>query len=877
MPVRACAVVLTGSIHIDRCGTPASPRTWGLVNVQTTVEGGHRSHRSHRTHQPDGTDRSRRRPPGRGARPGPGTGHGGERAHPGRRRRAARRRQPRRGGHPRRAAAGAGRQARRGELQRAGHPAGARPRDDRPPGHRAAGRPGGRRPAVPARQRRPVRPGRRRRRRHGPAAGPAASAPARSCCCGSASATCRPGTTARSPSWSAAARWSGSPRRCPGTPARRSRRRSAADEAVAAAARDAGLRRPGRPPRRARRSPCRRPAQGPRAAYAVTLIASTDQRRPPSPPTWTPAPARSWSARTWSTTTGQPARGRSSRPPRRAIPAGADPRVIWCLSPTPGCARAVRDPASGQAWDVDLATGAPTLTSAGNSANNVVIWGGGHAGRAGHAEPDPRLHLPVHRPVAPGPLQPGGVHLRRSATTPTPRSPTCSPCTTGCTTGRTTSGFTESAWNMQVVNLTGDGPRRRRRAGPGAGRRAGRQPQQRQPGHPARRPAADHQHVPVAAGGRRRLPAVRRRRLRHDGDRPRVHPRDHQPDDRRPGHRHRLGAGRRDGRVVGRPVRRRSTCSSTATGRRATRPFVTGGVRHRQHRAGHPQLRHEPQPAQLLRRRLRPGRPAGARRRRDLERDQHAAPRGVRRTGTAPGTPSLQARCADGLVAGRRLPGQPALGRSWSSTRSCCRPAASSACSTCATTCWPPTWSASAGPTRSCCGTRSPSPGMGMDAASGPTDADPTPSFASPYADNATVTLRAARRLGGRADPALRRRLRGAGDAGGRHRPGDRPAGHVPDRARQAVLAGRGRRPASGTASSPLVPARPGPGAAAEPAAQPGLGRRRRDGLRRRGQPRPARSTTPRPPTGRRWTAWPASRSPSTSPATGRSWSARST
>ncbi len=32
--------------------------------------------------------------------------------------------------------------------------------------------------------------------------------------------------------------------------------------------------------------------------------------------------------------------------------------------------------------------------------------------------------------------------------------------------------------------------------------------------------------------------------------------------------------------------------------------------------------------------------------------------------------------------------------------------------------------------------------GMGTDAASGPSDVDPTPSFASPYADNATVTLR---------------------------------------------------------------------------------------------------------------------------------------
>jgi hypothetical protein len=50
--------------------------------------------------------------------------------------------------------------------------------------------------------------------------------------------------------------------------------------------------------------------------------------------------------------------------------------VHWCLAPAPGCAKTVKDPVSGQAWDVDLATGTPTLTSTGNSANDVVRWGG---------------------------------------------------------------------------------------------------------------------------------------------------------------------------------------------------------------------------------------------------------------------------------------------------------------------------------------------------------------------------------------------------------------------------------------------------------------------------------------------------------------------
>ena len=44
---------------------------------------------------------------------------------------------------------------------------------------------------------------------------------------------------------------------------------------------------------------------------------------------------------------------------------------------------------------------------------------------------------------------------------------------------------------------------------------------------------------------------VHRRRPRHEHRRPRVHPRDQQPDDRRPRRGHHLRAGRRDGRVLG--------------------------------------------------------------------------------------------------------------------------------------------------------------------------------------------------------------------------------------------------------------------------------------------------------------------------------------
>ena len=57
--------------------------------------------------------------------------------------------------------------------------------------------------------------------------------------------------------------------------------------------------------------------------------------------------------------------------------AGVDQRVIWCADAATGCAKAQRDAASGQPWDVDLTTNAPTLTTIGNSANDVLSLGNG--------------------------------------------------------------------------------------------------------------------------------------------------------------------------------------------------------------------------------------------------------------------------------------------------------------------------------------------------------------------------------------------------------------------------------------------------------------------------------------------------------------------
>ncbi|MGC9667512.1 M36 family metallopeptidase [Planosporangium sp. 12N6] len=120
------------------------------------------------------------------------------------------------------------------------------------------------------------------------------------------------------------------------------------------------------------------PANGPRAAYSVTLIAN-DTTEPTAYTTFVDARTGEILVREdlvnfdadnpdWAVF--------PAAPPSRIAP-GTDPRTHWCLAPQPGCTRTVRDPASGQAWDVDLATGAPTFTSVGNAANNTVRWGGG--------------------------------------------------------------------------------------------------------------------------------------------------------------------------------------------------------------------------------------------------------------------------------------------------------------------------------------------------------------------------------------------------------------------------------------------------------------------------------------------------------------------
>jgi extracellular elastinolytic metalloproteinase len=147
------------------------------------------------------------------------------------------------------------------------------------------------------------------------------------------------------------------------------------DAAVQAALKDAGLTADQVGPVDVRRVAVPTPADGPRAAYAITLSSTS---------TATPEAVTSYvDARDGSVLVREDLVDFDSDNPHWAVfpatasLAGGDTRVIWCLKPAAGCAKAVSDPNTGQAWDVNIATGQPTFTTNGNSANDTLALGGG--------------------------------------------------------------------------------------------------------------------------------------------------------------------------------------------------------------------------------------------------------------------------------------------------------------------------------------------------------------------------------------------------------------------------------------------------------------------------------------------------------------------
>jgi hypothetical protein len=230
-----------------------------------------------------------------------------------------------------------------------------------------------------------------------------------------------------------------------------------ADEAYAVALADAGLRADQVATHDLRQVAVPTPADGPRAAWEVTLIGK-DSAEPAAFTTFVDGVNRSVLVREdlldfdsdnpqWSVF--------PANPPKN-IPPGRDTRVLWCLTWEPGCERTVQDPASGQAWDVDLATGQPTLTTRGNSASNVVSWGAG----------TPAV------PATPAPTRdytyPFTNQWQQSGCSPavfqSPQRNDIDAATSNLFAMHNRMhdwayhlGFDEAAWNLQAVNLTGAG------------------------------------------------------------------------------------------------------------------------------------------------------------------------------------------------------------------------------------------------------------------------------------------------------------------------------------------------------------------------------------------------------------------------------------
>jgi hypothetical protein len=230
-----------------------------------------------------------------------------------------------------------------------------------------------------------------------------------------------------------------------------------AQDAVAAAVRDAGLVSDQVASTDVRLVAVPMPGGGPRAAYEVT-VAGTNTAEPTAYTTYIDARTGAVLVREdlVDFDSDNPIWSVFQATPPGTIKPGADPRVHWCLSPTPGCVRTVQDAASGQAWDVDLATGTPTGTSAGNSAQNVVHWGATSPDVPATASPDRNYTYPFTDQWQQSKCDPAAFASAQRV------DGDAAVTNLFAMHNRMHDwsyrlGFTEAAWNLQAVNLTPSG------------------------------------------------------------------------------------------------------------------------------------------------------------------------------------------------------------------------------------------------------------------------------------------------------------------------------------------------------------------------------------------------------------------------------------
>jgi extracellular elastinolytic metalloproteinase len=158
------------------------------------------------------------------------------------------------------------------------------------------------------------------------------------------------------------------------------------DAALAAALADAGITRDQLADSRVRQVAVPMPGAAPRAAYEVVVL-SKDADHPLGYTTYVDARDGTVLIREnlvnfaeddphWKVFPGTP------------TAAGTDTRQTWCATAAPGCSRQVIDPATGKPWDIDPATGLPTFTTSGNSAESVSLWGNGSPATPAETRPD---------------------------------------------------------------------------------------------------------------------------------------------------------------------------------------------------------------------------------------------------------------------------------------------------------------------------------------------------------------------------------------------------------------------------------------------------------------------------------------------------------
>jgi extracellular elastinolytic metalloproteinase len=224
--------------------------------------------------------------------------------------------------------------------------------------------------------------------------------------------------------------------------------------ALKAALRDAGMSAGDLAQKRIRQVALPMPGADPRAAYEVVLMS----RRSDHPLAYTSyVDARNGKVLVRENLTDFA----EDNPGWKAFPAtpgtAGDTRQLWCLQPsTPGCQRVVSDPATGKAWDVDQRTGQSTTTTRGNSAFAQQAWGSGY-------------------PLAPATPNPARDYTY--AFTNQWANTRCDPATLtsperndiDAATANLFAihnrmhdwsyhlGFTENTWNLQDVNVTGAG------------------------------------------------------------------------------------------------------------------------------------------------------------------------------------------------------------------------------------------------------------------------------------------------------------------------------------------------------------------------------------------------------------------------------------